>query len=409
MKRAALSDRIAEIVGPRWVEVDTAALEHNVRQVLGLLRPGTELMAVVKSDAYGLGAVETARAAVAAGASWLGVTTVEEGLELRRHGLTAPILVFAPPLEAEAPACLAYGLTPTVTHRDVAEYLARAARSLGIAAPVHLKVETGLGRLGLEPAAAVELAREMAAWPEIFLEGVYTHLATAGLNSAFVLRQAKAFEAVLVGLEDVGIRPRYRHICNSAAIVNHPDLHYDMVRAGNLLYAQVSGRVRDRLGLRDPWQVRARILQVRDVPKGEPVGYGADFRTSRASTLAVIPLGFADGLGIVPARSPRRFGELARAVTKLVLSGLGFYRGHYTVEVNGRAVPLVGRVAMQMAIADVTGIPGVRSGDEVGAPALRRVNTGARLPRLYTRDGVPYRARTLAGEITFDEWLGAEG
>lgn len=397
---------LAEAVGPRWVQVDADALGHNVRQVLALLGEGTALMAVVKADAYGLGAVETARIALACGASWLGVTTVAEGLELRRHGIEAPVLVLAPPLVEEASLVVRHGLTATVTGREVAEALACAARSVGRRARVHLKVDTGLGRVGLQPAKAVCLAQELASSPELDVEGLFTHLADGSRHGA-ARRQAEAFTWVLGELERADVRLRYRHVCNSAATVSHPELHYDLVRVGNLLYGQAPEGEGRRLDLRDPWCVKARILQVRQVPAGVRVGYRGDFRTRRASVLAVIPLGVADGLGVIPARTPRRAAELARAVARLVLGGLGWTGAPDAVEVRGRRVPLVGRIAMQLCVADVTDLPGVAAGEPVAAPGMRRTSTSARLPRVYVREGLPYRVRTLSGEFDVkDLWAG---
>ncbi|MGB9661392.1 MAG: alanine racemase [Moorellaceae bacterium] len=389
-------EELAGVLGPRWVEIEAVALENNARQVQKILSPGTRLLAVVKADGYGAGAVEAARIFLEAGAGYLGVTTLAEGLELRRNGIGAPILLMSPLLPEEMPLAIREDLTLTIDSRAGAEKAAEAAAGTGRPARVHLKVETGLHRTGLEPREAVALAQEMAAWPLVHLEGIYTHLAEAA-HPRKSREQFQRLSGVLSELAEKGLNFPLRHICNSTACLNYPEMHLDMVRVGTLLYGQLPPGARGSgLDLQDPWQVKARLLAVREVAAGTPVGYGGDYVTPRATRLGVLPLGYADGLGLTAIARPKSLGDLARFVAKAVLSYLGWLHRDEAVLVGGRTAPIVGRIGMQLSLVDLGDLPaGV---GEVVQVSLGRPTAGARLPRLYLRQGRPYRLRTAAGE-----------
>ncbi|HBT46920.1 MAG TPA: alanine racemase [Peptococcaceae bacterium] len=387
---------LAALLGPRWVEIEASALEHNVEQVKSILAPGTRLLAVVKADAYGAGAVEAARLFLKAGASYLGVTTLAEGWELRRHGITGPILLMSPLLPEETSAAIRQDLTLTVASRRDGRRVLEAARETGRPARVHLKIETGLNRTGLQPEEAVALARELASRPEVRLEGVYTHLARAA-HPARTREQFRVFQQAVRALEDAGVSPPLRHICNSTACLKYPEMHLDMVRIGTLLYGQFPpGAGKGGLDLRDPWRLKARLLAVRRVPAGTPVGYGGDYVTRRPTYLGVLPLGYADGLGLTAVARPKSAGDLARFAAKMVLSYLGWRGRDLAVDVEGRRAPVVGRVGMQLSIVDLNDVE-VEAGRTV-AVTMGRPITGARLPRLYLREGEPYLLRSATGE-----------
>ncbi|GFN22997.1 alanine racemase [Thermanaeromonas sp. C210] len=387
---------LAALLGPRWVEIEAAALEHNVQQVKKILEPGTRLLAVVKADAYGAGAVEAARLFLKAGASYVGVTTLAEGWELRRHGIMEPVLLMSPLLPEEMATAIRQDLTLSIASRGEAERAGEVAREAGRPARVHLKIETGLNRTGLQPEEAVALAREMASWPEVQLEGVYTHLARAA-HPGKTREQFRLFQETLQALEAAGVSPPLRHICNSTACLNYPEMHLDMVRVGTLLYGQFPPGARNRgLDLRDPWQLKARLLAVRRVPAGTPVGYGGDYVTSRPTYLGVLPLGYADGLGLTAIARPKSAGDLVRFVAKAILSYLGWHRRDLAVDLEGRRVPVVGRIGMQLSLVDLEDIPA--EAGQVVTITMGRPITGARLPRLYLREGEPYLLRTATGE-----------
>ncbi|MFN2544213.1 MAG: alanine racemase [Actinomycetota bacterium] len=275
---------------PTIVEVDLEAIRHNVRT----LKPGSaELMAVVKADGYGHGAVNVARAALAAGATWLGVALVEEGVALRDGGLDAPILVlseFPPGSEKDA---LAAGLTPTVYTDRAVQAVAEAARSLDTTAGVHVKVDTGMHRVGLHPPGDAPdfVARAVAAGCRI--DAVWTHFARAEEDEATTRAQLALFQEVLDGL---GERPRLVHAANSAAAILYPETHFDLVRVGIALYGlDPGGGLGRRAGLRPALTWRSEVSAVRQLPAGEPVSYGHRYRLGDACTVATVPVGYADG------------------------------------------------------------------------------------------------------------------
>lgn len=387
------------LVGPRWIEIEATALAHNLRAVKGLLLPTTRLMAVVKADAYGAGAVEAARIFINAGADYLGVTTLAEGVELRRAGITAPVLVMSPLLPEELPGALKADLTVTIASRSGAEALAAAVATSGCRARVHLKIETGLHRTGLQPEEAGVLAEIMRDWTGMEIEGIYSHLAEASRPEAS-RRQFELFEKAIDTLAARGIHPPLKHICNSTGILQHPEMHLDMVRAGTLLYGQFPYRAtRRNLDLREPWRFKARILFVHEVAAGTPVGYGGDYVTKKATRLAVIPVGYADGFALTPVGRPKNVSDLVRYLAKTILAYLGRGgREGTAVIVAGREAPVVGRVGMQLSVIDVGHLNEVKVGDEVEA-VLRRPTTSARLPRVYCREGRPYLIRLSAGEL----------
>ncbi|KKM10958.1 hypothetical protein SY88_10885 [Clostridiales bacterium PH28_bin88] len=391
-----------DFTGPRWVEIDTDAIAHNVRRVKNALQAGTRLMAVVKADAYGCGAPEVARAALAAGADMLGVTTLEEGLELRAGGVTAPVLMFAPLLSQEAGQAVRHRLTPSVSHPGVLPALAAAARERGEVVDIHLKVETGMGRTGLAPEDIVPVALSLRGYPELRLEGVYTHFATAVYADSFVRTQFDRLQAALEDLKEAGIAVPVRHACNSAATFGFPEMQLDMVRVGTLLYGQYPGGGNKGWGLdlKDPWRVKARILHLREAPAGTSVGYGRDHILKKSTRVAVIPLGYADGLTVSPLVRPKNTVDLFKILVKTVAAFWGYGRAEVTVA--GRVTPVIGRVGMQLSMVDVSHVPGVKLGDEVEA-GLRRLNTNPRLPRVYLRSGQPYLVRTIQGEMSLAE------
>jgi alanine racemase len=323
-----------------WVEVDLDAVRHNVGQLRHRLGPERRLMAVVKADAYGHGAIPVSRAALQAGATCLGVATLEEGVQLREAGIEAPIVVLgASVLPADLASLVRYAIEPTLcTPRQVltcAEHLDRPH-------PVHLKIDTGMGRLGAPWQEAVAFVRLAYSQPNLTVASLYSHLATADEpGSRALVQQHQRFERLLTSLRALGIAPACVHLANSAATLGDRRLHYDMVRTGLALYGLVPGeRFRGVLDLKPAMQVRARITQVRTVAAGTGVSYGHLWRTSRPSRLATVAIGYADG---VPRTLSGRIGVL----------------------VGGVRVPQVGAITMDQLILDVTALDGVEEGQIV--------------------------------------------
>jgi alanine racemase len=282
---------------PCWLEIDLDSIVSNVRAVRRLLDPGTAVAAVVKANAYGLGAAEVARAALAAGATVLAVARIQEGVALRRAGLRAPILNLAYTAPDEVETAVQFGITPTIADVEVVRALARAARGRPPVA-VHLKVDTGLSRFGAQPRELPALLSALADEPALHLEGLSSHFATADEpDPAYAEEQLRRFQSIVGELEERGIRPRIRHMANSAATLALPAARFDLVRLGISL-SGTSPLLSDTppAGLQSAVALRARLARVYDLPAGASVGYGQSFICRRPTRAGLVPVGYADGL-----------------------------------------------------------------------------------------------------------------
>ena len=393
---------ILDRFSPRWVEIDIDAIRHNLEEIRKLVGPGVQVMAVVKADAYGCGAPVVSRALVDQGVEWLAVTSIDEGIELRNRGIEARILMFNPLLKSQLRLAVDYDLTPTINSEDTAWSLAQIARERKKVTRVHLKVETGMGRNGIFPEQAVDLIEKLAEQSHLEVEGIYTHLAAANSkrrsDQQYTFEQFQRLQQVAETLSIQGIRIPLRHICNSAGLLAFPQMHLDLVRTGTILYGQYpSSAVPQLLNLKDPWHLKAKVVQVQDYPPGSGIGYGRTFITRRPSQIAVLPVGFVDGYTVEPVLRPRGFLDLIKVLTKDILSYLGVTLGSQKVKVEGQTAPVVGKVAMQSCMIDVTGIPGVQVGSLVELIA-RRTTVSRRLPKLYLEKGLPLVAAIPDGE-----------
>lgn len=326
---------------PTWVEVDLEALGHNVRCLVELAGEA-KLMAVLKADAYGHGAVKVARTALSHGAAWLGVATLEEGMTLRRAGIEAPILILGYLPAWQAGDALRHRLTATVFTWPVLEAFSEMARRLNTTARVHIKVDTGMGRLGLSSNEAVSFIKRANPLPNIEIEGLLTHFGRADeADLSPTRRQLNVFQAILAELDALNLRPPLVHASNTAALINLPEARFDMVRSGIGLYGLTpSPDTALPAGMKPVLSFKTTIAQVKRLPPGSPIGYGATYHTRGEEVIAIIPVGYADGF----RRAPRTWGE---------------------VLVKGERAPLVGRVSMDQSAINVTHIPNVRQGDEV--------------------------------------------
>jgi alanine racemase len=361
-----------------WIVVSRDALKHNFGAVRSVSAQGQtkppQIIAVVKANAFGHGAVETARILEEVGADFFAVTTPLEAIELRGAGVGGRILVFLPPLVDQIAPLLEADLDLTVCDQAGAEAIAEAASALGKSASVHLKVDTGMGRLGALPEDVLALAQKIVQTPSLSLAGVDTHFARAlEKDEAATRKQFKVFEKVLSEITHIGINPGLRHCANSAALVRFPEMRLDAVRPGTILYGQYpSGAVPRLLELRETWRMQARIAAIREVPSGSSIGYGGEYVTRCPSKLAVLPIGYADGFTVAPQSASSGWRGLKNWLRPSPI----------TVTIRGVRVPVVGRVAMQICTVDVTDLPSVGVGDLVTLPA-RRITASARLPRVY--------------------------
>ncbi|HLI14951.1 MAG TPA: alanine racemase [Acidimicrobiales bacterium] len=337
---------MAERFRPAWVEVDLDALEANARRLAAHAAPAA-LCAVVKADAYGHGAVEAARALVAGGAAALAVALVEEGVALREAGIDRPVLVLAEPTAEAMVEAAARDLTLTVYRPEGVAAARSAARAARRTLRVHLKVDTGMHRLGADPGDVLELAAAVAAAPELELEGVYTHLATADApDDPFTDYQLACFAALRAELKAAGLAPPVAHAANSAATIARRDAHLDWVRCGIACYGlapslELAEAVAAVGGLRPALSLKARVHLVRRLPAGSRPSYGRLQALATDSFVAVVPLGYYDG---VPRALSRHGGE---------------------VLIGGRRRPIVGAVTMDQLLVDCGPAGDVAPGDEV--------------------------------------------
>jgi len=378
---------------PAWAEVDLDAIRHNTAALVVVAAPAA-VCAVVKADGYGHGAVPVARAALEAGATWLAVAVVEEGEALRRAGIAAPILLLAePPAEAMAEA-LAQRLTPTLYTAEGVEAAAKAAASGRSPAPVHLKVDTGMHRVGASPDDLVEVARAAGEAHELRVEGLWTHLAVAEepAEDGFTIEQLRRFEDARDRLAGAGIHPDLLHAANSAGTIAHPAARYDMVRCGISVYGYCPGAALDgRVELRPAMSLKARVSFVKQLGAGERVSYGLRYALPGPADLVTVPLGYDDGV--------RR---------RLAAKGAD-------VLIGGRRCPMAGTVTMDQFLVDCGPSSGVVAGDEVvlighqgdheitadhWAELLDTISyeivcgVGPRVPRVYLEGGMDAGRRT---------------
>jgi len=373
-----------KIFRPIWAEIDCGNLAHNLTVIRGLLKPGTKIMAVVKADAYGHGAVQAAKVLSRAGADMFAVASLEEGIQLREAGVSSDILILGYTQPEWAQAVVQGDFIQTVYHLGLARALQREALSLNKTARVHVKIDTGMSRIGLLPEKAAYFVREIAASDGLSLDGVFTHLSCADdPGNDFSDEQLARFDDFLAQMDRHGVaRPRI-HICNSAGIVRYPGAHADMVRPGIVLYGLYPSPAfaeRFPLDLRPVMSVKTSIVELKTVPSGARISYGGTFVTKRPARIATMPAGYADGF--------------SRA-----LSNRGF------VLVQGQRAPIVGNVCMDFLMADVTDVPGVSVNDEAvlaGKQGAERISfdeiaalmnainyesvslIGKRVPRVYT-------------------------
>jgi alanine racemase len=338
---------------PVWAEVSLDAILHNLQIVRKHIGAKPKILAVVKSNAYGLGAVPISKTLQKASVDWFGVTCANEGIELRESGIRKRILVLTGFWPGEEKRLIENNLTPTVTRVEDVVHLERAAKKLGRSKSgrlkFHLKINTGMNRLGISPSEIDAFATALADSKHLELEGTFTHLASSeDFETSQTDSQEKLFRDCLGRLRTLGVSPGIVHMANSAAICARPTTWFDMVRPGAILYGyyqsftppQKQGEVQCHIALEPSLSMRARIIGLRDVSGGEAVGYGARFVAAGPSRIAVINAGYADG--IVRQRT-----------------------NHGCVIVRGRRVPLVGTISMDLTMLDVTSIPDVTLGDVV--------------------------------------------
>jgi len=379
---------INSVFSRAWAEIHLDHIEHNVKEIAKRTGKLTEIMAVVKADAYGHGVAGTVPTLLESGASRLAVAVLDEAIQLREMGVKAPILVLGYTDPSRAGEIIKYGITQTVFRHDLAEALSKAAVELGKQVRVHVKIDTGMTRIGFMPGySAVKEVAEISSLPGIVVEGMFSHFSSADeIDHQYTLLQYERFESIVQELYHIGISIPVKHIGNSATVIQYPNLALDMVRPGIILYGLYPSNeiARNLIYLKPAMEFKTKVILVKDVEKGDPVSYGRTFVTKRKSRIATLPVGYADGYS-------------------RLLSNRG------RVLIHGEYAPIVGRICMDQCLVDVTDIPGeVRNGDEVVligkqgnneitadeiADLMQTINyevvclIGKRIPRVYMKDG----------------------
>jgi alanine racemase len=376
-----------------YAEIDLDAVAHNIRTIMAYTGPAVEFMAVLKANAYGHGAVQIARAALAHGATRLAVARVDEGIQLRRAGITAPVLVLGYSLPAESDQIVSHDLTATVNTIEVAQALSSRAAALGKTVTIHVKVDSGMGRYGLLPDEVLPFLAQVTALPGLDLEGMFTHFAAADeLDKSFTRQQLAVFLDTLQVVREAGYTIRLRHAANSAATLDLPETHLDAVRVGIALYGlPPSDGMTITLPLKPVLSFKSHVARIRLLPPGYSIGYGRTYITSRPTRVALVPAGYADGYH--------------RSLSN---------RSH--VLIRGQRAPVIGRVSMDQITVDVSAIEDVSQNDEVvligsqGKVSVTATELGSlagtinyeiltsmspRVPRVYRRGGEVVEATGL--------------
>jgi alanine racemase len=371
-----------------WAEINLDSIAHNVREIRKLTDSKAEIMGVVKADAYGHGVMEVVRTLLDNGVTRLAVSMLDEAIELRNKGIDVPVLVLNYTDPQRADEIINNNVTQTIFSHDLAEALSKAAVKLGRTVKIHIKIDTGMTRVGFKPGySAVKDTVRIGKLPGIIVEGLFTHFASADeRDMSYTGMQFERFMSICSELGRIGLHIPVKHVCNSAGIIEYPSMHLNMVRPGIILYGMYpSPEVnKKKISLKPAMSLKANVILVKDVEKDTPVSYGRIFTTSRKSRIATIPVGYADGYS-------------------RVLSGKG------KVIVKGEYAPIIGRICMDQCMIDVTDIKTeIKAGDEVvlfGEQNGRKISVediaakigtinyeivcliGRRVPRVYIRNG----------------------
>ncbi len=375
---------MADFLKRSWAEIRLSAVAHNYRRVRERVHGDCRVMAIVKADAYGHGDLPTAVTLEKAGADWFGVSNLDEAVRLREGGITRPILILSYTPPEEAARLAHYDITQALLDGEYAANLNAAATAAGVTVNCHVKLDTGMSRVGFfyhdeeDDRAALDDIAAACSLPQLAVTGIFTHFAMADEQDgeAFTRRQFALFTGATAALEQRGITFALKHCCNSAATLRFPDMHLDMVRPGIVLYGLLPSPLFEKtVDLQAAMTLKTVISQVKTIPSGTPVSYGCTHTADADAVVATVPLGYADGY-------PRTLSNTA------------------TMQVNGRRVPLIGRICMDQCVLDVTGVEGVAAGQSVtvfgDTPSADEVadlaNTigyelicgiGKRVPRIY--------------------------
>jgi len=359
---------------PTIAEIDLKALAFNYRQIKRHIPKGVSILAVVKADAYGHGAVPVSLKLEKLGVEYLGVAIPEEGVELRKGGVKAPVLIFGGIFKGDAEEIIRYGLTPVVFDIESLKHLSKAAEKRRKKARVHIKVDTGMGRLGVPFELFPAFLKDLRKYPDIEIEGLLSHFSMTDGEEVYTAYQWKKYQEGLAMAREMGISSRYLHMASSATLTTFPSFSGNLVRPGIMLYGSYpSPAIEKLIELKPVLTLKTRIHFLKSVSTGSRISYGGTFVTRRESLIATLPVGYADGYS-----------------TRLSNQG--------EVLIRGKRSPVVGRVCMDLTMVDVTGIPGVSKGDEailIGGQGEERITADEIAKKIGS---IPYEVLCLIGK-----------
>lgn len=370
-----------------WAEVDLDAIAHNMREIRKITDPKSQIMAVVKADGYGHGFMEVTKTLLENGADRLAVAIPEEGKQLRKRGINVPVLLLSATMEDDIEEIIDLDLTTNVFSYEFAEVISRAAEKKRKTANIHIKLDTGMSRIGFvisdDNSEVIEEIIKISKLPYINIEGLFSHFSTSDeADDSYTRLQFKRFMSVADALEEKGLHIPIKHICNSAGIMMYPEMHLDMVRPGVILYGMYPSDEVDKskLNLIPAMTLKSRITYVKEVEEGRGVSYGKEYITDRKTKIATVPVGYADGY----LRRIAQHGEMI---------------------VKGVKVPIIGRICMDQCMIDVTDVHNIERGDEAIIFGREGITVddvakwcgtinyevscmiSKRIPRIYTKDG----------------------
>lgn len=355
---------------PTWVEIDLSVLKHNLLAIRKLIGPERKIMGIVKANAYGHGDFEVSKVLLHNGVEMLGIAILEEGICLRDKGIKAPMLLLGGILEEQIDTALRYNVIPTVYDLELADTVSKRAAYFHKIANVHVYVDTGMGSIGVRYDKAVEFIKSIQSMKSLFISGIYTHCSCSDeKDSTYTDLQIKRFKDVLAGLDEIKIHIPLRHMANSAAILQYPGGYFTMVRPGLSLYGLYpSGEVSRSIGIKPVMSFKSRVVHIKDMIKGDVVGYGRTYTIERPTRVATLPFGYDDGYN-------RLFSNAGEVI------------------IRGMKAPIIGRICMDQCFVDVTNIKNISVGDEV-------VLYGSQGQETISVESVAKQLNTIPYEVT---------
>ena len=385
-----------ENIRPIWLEINLDAIAHNVKKIRQIVGKNTQIIAVVKANAYGHGAIEVSETLLENGVTMLGVGVIEEGIVLREAGIKAPILICGLTTNEQLESLVMYNLTATVCDLRAVKILSRIASEKKKKARIHVKIDTGMGRLGIPSEDTLNFVKKITTMENIEIEGIFTHFAATNEEDGnYTRKQFEKYKKALLELERGGINIPLKHVANSTAILNSYRFHLNAVRPGVIVYGLFpSPRTKQIVQLRPAAEFKTKIIFLKEVPAGKSIGYGRTYTTTKPTRIATLPVGYADGYS-------------------WLLSNKG------EVLVRGERAPIIGRICMDLCMIDVTHIGGVQTGDEIvlwgkqGSEMISAEEVAQkigsivyevicmvdkeRVPKVFIKNGKPFKVKSLLG------------